>query len=413
MSSSTHATSLITRLTRLGFTPLGVTSAVVVVAAWVALTDTPFATAGLVATITLLMIATGLIVIGVHEFGHFLVSRLAGFRTISVTVGPVRFVKTANGVRIRSAESWQLGGGMLVCLPRHETNLRARWMCTVAAGPAFSLLLAFGGWLVAPPFGFDEKAIVAIAGTIGPIGTVWWVSLLPTVSVVSFIAAVASLIPTRRGLLFTDGAQLRLLARGGAEADRWCSQIMITAAARGGVRPRDWDPNWIARVTTPRDDSAQEALGQLGAFYWALDQGNSTLALAHLTRAHELLETLPPLLRALVHLDTAFYDARIRGDLRSARDSLGKSDVPGVPRFARLRTEAAVLLLEGDRHSAAARAREGLEELARLERNELVRYPAEEEWLRNVLADAEVSTALSASSPLHSAQPTAPAPSTA
>ena len=58
-----------------------------------------------------------------------------------------------------------------------------------------------------------------------------------------------------------------------------------------------------------RDDSAHEALGHLGAFYWALDGGNTVLAAGHLARAHALIHTLPPLVRALVHLDTAFYNA--------------------------------------------------------------------------------------------------------
>jgi hypothetical protein len=418
MSSDTHRSSPIARLRGIGVTPLGVTSAVVLISVWVAITDDPFGTPGIIATITLLMIAAGLIVIGAHELGHLLVSRLVGFRTISVTIGPIRFVSTRDGTRIRSAEGWQLGGGMLICLPRHGERLRARWMAVVAAGPVASLLLGISGWLIAPPFGLDRSAIGAIAGAIGPIGTVWWVALLPTVSVVSLVAGIASLIPSRRGLLLTDGAQLRLLARGGAEAERWCAQILLTAAARSGVRPREWAPAWIDRVTALRDDSAHEALGHLGAFYWALDGGNTALAAGHLTRAHALIETLPPLVRALVHLDTAFYNARLLRDPSAARASLGMAAASGVPRFARLRTEAALALLEGDHVTAAAKARAGIDALATLEHDEVVRFPAEEEWLRNVLAEAEAQAPApaplsAASSLLRSAPPEAPTPSSA
>lgn len=360
-------------------TPLGAFCATVTVLVAVAVVQGPLALGGFLAIITLLMIAAGLLVVAAHELGHLVVSRIVGFRTISLTVGPLRLLNTRQGLRIRSAESWRMGGGMLMCLPRTDAQLRHRWMAVVAAGPAASLLLAPASFLLSRALLDSPHATLALAATM----------LLPAVALVSLVAGVGSLIPSGKGLLLTDGAQLKLLWSGGAGADRLCSQIALTAAARDGVRPRDWNPEWIRCVTAVRDDSPQEAIAHLSAFYWTLDRGDATGAALHLGRSRALIDRLPPILRALVQLDAAFFEARVRGNAVAARGSFGLADAPGVPRFALLRSEAAVLLAERRSDGAAERARQALAALAELEREELVRFPAEAEWIEALIREAD------------------------
>jgi hypothetical protein len=384
MSSDLIARHRATRLLGMVITPLGVTTAVVLAASWVAASSPTYTGWGAIGAITLLMVAVAMLVIGAHEGGHFMASRLVGFRTISLTIGPLRFVNRRGGLHVRSAEGWQLAGGMLVCVPIDGTDLRRRWMWVVAAGPTASLLLSLAAWLVV------ERADLRF-------GSMVWLSVLfPTVAVVSAIAFVGSLLPSRKGFLFSDGSQLLLLARGGAGAERWCAQIMLAAAARGGVRPRDWNREWLSRATALQDDSAQEAIGHLATFYHTLDLGDAATAAHHLACARALSATLPPRTRALVELDAAYFEARVRGNLAGARAALGRTNVKGIPPFAKLRSEAALLLLEGDRRSAARKAREGLDALAGTEHDEMVRFPAEEEWLRGIVADAEREAAVAA-----------------
>jgi hypothetical protein len=189
-------------------------------------------------------------------------------------------------------------------------------------------------------------------------------------------------------MVLSDGAQLRLLWSGGPLADRLCAQIALTAAAREGVRPRDWRGEWIRSVTAVHDETPHEAVGHLSAFYVALDLGDATLARMHLARARSLAPKLPALIAALVELEAAFYEATAGGDVVAARESLGRAAVAGVPSFALLRAEAAVLVAEGDAERGVARAREALEALEAMEREELVRLPAEEEWIRRLLRSA-------------------------
>ncbi len=359
-------------------TPLGAFAAAVVFLVATATLRGPLSLAGFLAIVTLLMIAAGLIVVAAHELGHFFVSRLVGFRTISLTIGPLRFLNTRQGIRLRSAENWRLGGGMLMCLPRHDRQLRLRWMAVVAAGPLASLLLAPASFLLSRSLLESPSAVASLAATM----------LLPAIALVSLVAGVGSLVPSGHGMVLSDGAQLRLLWSGGPLGERLCAQIALTAAARDGVRPREWRAEWIRSVTAVHDETPQEAIGHLSAFYVALDSGDATLARLHLARARAVAPGLPALLRALVELEAAYFEATAGGNVAAARESLGMARVAGVPRFAMLRAEAAVLVAEGDRDRALVLARTALDALQTMEREELVRLPAEAEWIRELLRRA-------------------------
>lgn len=316
----------------------------------------------------LLLLALPVVVFGVlfiHECGHLLGGRVAGFRFVLLVVGPLELTRAGGGVRLALNKNPALYGGIAGSVPPGGRDLRRKMAVYVAGGPLASLALGITALLAASGLPGDGAFPLGITG------------------LVSLVIAVVTLLPTRLGGFVSDGARLLMLLRGGPEAERWCGLAAIYGASMGGTRPRDWPASWVARATALPDDTLDGTGGRLLAYARALDTGDAAGAGRLLDHSLGHLEGLPAAFRPSVMLEAAYYTARHRNDPATARAWLDRAKGGMmVERHTRLRVEAAVLLAEGRSGEAAERAGEGLRLASRSWDPGGAR--AEEDWLREI-----------------------------
>ncbi len=304
------------------------------------------------ALLVLLLLVILLAVIAVHEVGHLLGGRIAGFRALLLVVGPLRVERSEVGTRVGLNRSLGLAGGLAVSAPRDTRDLRRRTLLLVAGGPAASLLAGAAAYAARAALGLGALPAGAGAGTtLGSVG-------LLAFAVFSAAIGVAALIPGRTSGFYTDGARILRLLRGGPDTEREVAILALTGLSMGGRRPREWDPALVERASALPDDTPFGVAGRMMAHSAALDRGDVAVARRYLEEALELREALPPAMRPGILLQGAYFAAAHDGDAARARALL--ADSGGgllIPAHQRLLAEAAVVLAEGD----AARAVELLD----------------------------------------------------
>jgi hypothetical protein len=232
----------------------------------------------------------------VHELGHALAARKAGFRVVGLRVGPLVALPGAAGWRLRV--TWEMAvGGELLPDPVHPDRLRLRHSLMIAGGPAAHLLLAV-------------LAVGAAAAT----GSL----LLWFTAVTLGASGLVNLVPGRPRLSgrWTDG---RWLLAWLVEPERAAQRVglgVLQRAVACGQRPCEWDERWARLASAgPRHpvDRAQVA-GSLLAYTRALDCGQVDRAAALLTRAFAARRLLPVGGRSSLAAEAAFFAARFRGN---------------------------------------------------------------------------------------------------
>jgi len=283
----------------------------------------------------------GWLVLLIHEVGHLIGGRIAGFRFMLLVVGPLKVLREGNDIRLRLNTSLALAGGIAASAPMDAYNLRRRMITMVAGGPAASLLLAImcsGSFLVllaVTPTPINERVAL----------------LLPMAGLMSFAVFLITIIPARTSGFFTDGARLRMLLRAGSQAERWSALVAIYAASLGGQRPRDWSVELIQQATDLPDGTLDDASGYLLAYYWALDQQEYEKAERYLAYALGFRATLPALIRASLALEAAYLAAHYHRNPQAARAWLQQAKGGINDRHTRLRAQAAIAWAAGE-HAA-------------------------------------------------------------
>jgi hypothetical protein len=285
--------------------------------------------------------AAFLIAILIHELGHVIGGRLAGYSWIMLTVGPFKWVREQERVRWRWNTSLNTFGGLTLMVPpvaESETRRMARF---ILGGPIASfclfILSILGITLIqaTPPHAASANQggffLVVLAG-------------------IALMTGVAALIPHSISGFATDGGQFLDLMRGGHHAERRLLMLTLSAYSLRGKRPREWDASLLARLlelAEQRIDQTTVAI-HLSAFYYYLDLGQIERAGAELDRALELEQAYPAELRPGLWLELAYFQARYRHDPEGAAASLKKGAGGFVEAHTRARTEAAVALSQGD-----------------------------------------------------------------
>ncbi len=287
-------------------------------------------------------------VVAIHEAGHLLGGRLAGFRALLFVVGPFRVERTGTGVRTSLNRSAAVAGGLAVSVPEDTHDLRRRFLLMIAGGPAATLLtgilaLALRGPLGLAPVPADAgfgRALAAVA--------------LAAFGVASLFIAAATLVPARTGGFYSDGARILRLLRGGPDTEREVAILALMALSMAGRRPRGWDPALVALALGAADGTSFDVVGRQLAYAHALDRDEPAEARRQLEAALALEEVLPPVVRPGLLLMGAYFAAAHDGDAARARALFARAGTGlMVPPYVRLLAEAAVCLAEGDARRAA------------------------------------------------------------
>jgi hypothetical protein len=297
-----------------------------------------------IATVVLLLP----LAVAAHEAGHLLGGRMAGFRALLFVVGPLRIERTGDGARVHLNRSAALAGGLAVSVPEDTRDLRRRTLLMVAGGPGASLLLGALALAAREPLGL--AAVPAGA----PFARALAALALLVFALASLGIGIATLVPARTGGFYTDGARMLQLLRTGPDTDRQVALLALMALSMAGRRARDWDPELVARAAALPDGSLFDVVGRQLAHAYALDRGDDAEARAQLEAALALEEVLPPVARAELLLQGAYFAAAHDGDAARARALFARAGAGlMLPEHRRLLAEAAVCAAEGDPARAA------------------------------------------------------------
>jgi hypothetical protein len=175
----------------------------------------------------------------------------------------------------------------------------------------------------------------------------------------SLLIGLVTLIPSRSGGFYSDGARMLRLMRATEETEREVALIALTGMSMAGTRPRDWDAALVRRGADIRDHGPFEVLGHQLAYAHALDSGDVDAARRHLQEALQRADQLPAGARGSLMLSAATFAALYDGDAATARACLSRARRGMLPAaHQRQVAEAAVLLAEGDLEGARAAAEE-------------------------------------------------------
>lgn len=291
------------------------------------------------------------VAVGVHEFGHVVGGWIGGGRLLLYVVGPFMWRRTPAGLKFSWNRQVNLGGGLAACLPLDPGAVSAkRFAVMIAGGPVSSLVLAV--------------LLAGVAGllSVGEPGSARALAQHQAVfgAAVSLLIFAVTAWPGVAGGFKSDGRRFVELLRGDARSEQEKAMIVLSVSSLSGVRPADYDPVLIAQVTALRDGSMFDLYGHYSAFHHAMDVGEPARAQAALDHVLAGEEKLAPFVRDAARCDYAWLLARHTADAVAARAWLDSAGTLTFDPATRLRAEAAVLLAEGRKAEAAAKARDGL-----------------------------------------------------
>lgn len=236
-----------------------------------------------------------------HELGHFLAGLASDMSIRGVVVGPVAAHIQAGRWRFSLNTGGFLGGGAVSMVPLRLRHLRGRQVYVMAAGPVFSLL----------------TGMVAIILAFEAPGTTWegaWRFFALTGSVCICDFAI-NLIPLRPEGLYSDGAQIFQLVKGGPWADAHLAFAMVGSSLVTPLRPGQYDLPLLERVARFHQSGKQGALVRLFIAMHHLETGR-TEAAKEAWRAAEPMDQEPG---ADTAAEYVFLEAALAGDLVRTR----------------------------------------------------------------------------------------------
>jgi hypothetical protein len=264
------------------------------------------------------------VAIAVHEIGHLVIGRLAGFRAGSISVGVFTFFHSNRRWAFRfNWHKWF--GGFYEPRPEKPGFSRLNTVCMVLGGLIFSALMS-----------------ASIAGSVFLLGNGagQWLSTLGYASV--FIAALSAM-PFRG----SDVRHLWDLARNSESARSYMALVQLNADDANGIRPRDWSSELMVDVLADRSINAG-----FRAYSRCLDEGSDDAALEQLEFLLAQSGRASKRLRLTIFLEASVASAVMRKEAKQARVWLRRACDVGKPESMDA-TNAAIAMCEG-RFSEAA-----------------------------------------------------------
>ncbi|MEO1653790.1 MAG: hypothetical protein AAFU64_09605, partial [Bacteroidota bacterium] len=261
-----------------------------------------------------------------------------------------------------------------------KIHLRSRFLKVIAAGPLASLLLGLIGLGLFYSFDSLRYAPSFMSFLLG--SAIWMAGVL------SGLIFLLTIIPARTQGFFTDGGRILNLLRGGDKALIDITLLSTIAQVSAGTRPRELDPQELEQVLELETKFMFKLYlkGYLYLIY--LDRGELEKAEAYLNDYLGGLDEVPKAYQAILQLDQAFFLSHFKKEARQAREiyeSVGES--PFIPPHYKARTQAGILLAEGNHKEAIIQAKNTLNKLRSARDKGLIRM--EKEWMQQIIDVSE------------------------
>jgi Peptidase family M50 len=238
----------------------------------------------------------------IHESGHALVGVAVGMKLRAFVVGPFqwRVLEGRWTFRFRPAEIFALSGAAGLTAPNPD---QSRWneVAMIAAGPFANLVTG------------SVAAALAYSAEFHPWERFWeYFALFATVSLVAFAV---NLIPFRPEALYSDGARIYQLFRGGPLADYYRAVKTVQSTLVSPRRPCDYDIAAIQRASGYFIEGEQALLLRLFATEYHFDRGDYPASSAALADADRIYHESATNIAAELHTSFIIKGAIVRHDV--------------------------------------------------------------------------------------------------
>ena len=256
------------------------------------------------------------LVIGFHEAGHALAGILVKFDFRMYIIGPFHFEKENDKWKFKWNKNLNLAGGMVVCLPISDQNLKKRFMTYIAGGPLASLVLT----LIASLTYFlisktESNSILTLTKQISII-----------IAFLSFTIFFVTSIPLRGGGFFSDGGRFLRLLRNDKISEMEVLFLKIMSKTSGGTRPRNLNKNDLNKafdLALEFNDPFKVYLKSY-IFQNAFDLGNYEEAEIHLKDYLHDINQIPKSFHGTAWLDASIFYSFAKNDLKTSEDFFEK-----------------------------------------------------------------------------------------
>ncbi|MFS0862183.1 M50 family metallopeptidase [Fredinandcohnia sp. 179-A 10B2 NHS] len=174
--------------------------------------------------LTVSLIFAAWLAIALHEMGHVVFGKRAGFKFGFFTVGPIQVEKTSSGIKVTENKNWTFFGGVALMLPPEVKKeiLIKKWATFAAGGPLTSILITLLSFMFYIIFTYEFLLFFTImnAGI--------------------FIATIVPL----KGSMKTDGYVLLSLLNKD-KAHKVIDELLIMRELLGKKKPSDWNQEYI------------------------------------------------------------------------------------------------------------------------------------------------------------------------
>ncbi|MBB5206230.1 Zn-dependent protease [Inhella inkyongensis] len=203
-----------------------------------------------------------------HEIGHLVAGRLAGFKARAMLVG--RWQLDFGPLRL-SRSRVPHPGGLALMSPHPEYTRRRDWALYLSGGVVINLLSA-------------GLALGLAAQWRG-----WTLLLVLGFAAVSLVLGLVNLLPLRVQGFVTDGGHLLGLLRGSGDSEARLLCAALSAQGAGGSRYADWDPALLARAAQRAESADVRAMVSLLRAIHAEDRNEPEQAMRHYGELADLL----------------------------------------------------------------------------------------------------------------------------
>ena len=242
----------------------------------------------------------------VHELGHAIAGQSLGMKLRAFVVGPFQW-------RIRDGRwafrfvfsSFFSAGGAAALVPINPHQSRWREVGMIAAGPVAGLwvgVVALFAALTAPDIPYEHA----------------W-EFFALISTFGLVSSAANLIPIRPDALYSDGARIFQILRGGALADLYHVFNVTASASVTPLRPRDFDIEAIERAARSFTGGRHGLILRLIASNYFLDCGNIPQAADAFNEAESIYRESALDIPGELHTIFVFDNAFLRNDAANAR----------------------------------------------------------------------------------------------
>ncbi len=256
---------------------------------------------GLAWQLDFLGIALAMIVL--HEAGHALVGLAVGMQVRAFVAGPFQW-RIESGrwkFRFRPTQILAFSGAAGLVAVDPDQN---RWceISMILAGPGMNLLT---GGIAA------GLAYIAVGRAWEP----YW-SELALFASLSIVTAIVNLIPFRPDSLYSDGARIYQIFRGGPMADYQRATKTVVCTLVSARRPRDYDIGAIRRAAAYFTEGFQAMLLRLWESSYLYDTGDMAGAGAAFAEAERICNA------TVKEMPVELYTALVTGALLLRRDAV-------------------------------------------------------------------------------------------